>query len=69
MNCATCTHWQLRTSTLARQSYAPCALSVAYTALPPHHACTRHSPIKQADADKRFAFLANIAKKYKKVTA
>lgn len=62
--CATCTHWQLRTSTLARHSYAPCGLSVPYTALGPNQSCDRHSAIKQADADKRFAFLANIAKKY-----
>ena len=67
--CATCTHWRLRTSTLARQSYAPCALSVPYTALGPNQSCDRHSPIKEAAADARALFLGNIAAKYKKVTA
>ena len=64
MNCGTCANWQLKTSTLARHSMAPCSLSVPYTALPQRSTCDRHKPLEQAAADTRAAWLAKIEQKH-----
>ena len=67
--CATCQHWSLQKSPMARSSLAPCALGKRFEYLPPRGTCAAHKPLEQAAADTRAAWLAKIELKYSKGTA
>lgn len=62
--CASCQHWSLQKSPLARSGAAPCALKNKWEYLPQRISCDRHKPLEQAAADTRAAWLARLNKKH-----
>jgi hypothetical protein len=63
--CATCTHWAIKTSPLARHGAAPCAHQPRWDYYPPHQSCARHTPAAPEVVAARLAWLDKLDHKHK----
>lgn len=64
--CASCISWQLKSSPMARQGLAPCALKARWDYLPPSGTCDAHKPLEQTAIGARVLWLGRIDQKHER---